>query len=186
MWTLTQVDTKSLRTILENSSVVKQILRRTPRLQMPNWYLGAGCIAQTVWNSLHGFELTRNIQDYDLAYFDSTDLSEETEEKTIRKAQSVLGDLGVTIDVKNEARVHLWYKKHFGNAIRPYRSIEDARLDDLLSMIVRPNMKQAEYFLTEDESTSREVYNQKAQKWVKAWPKLVVVPWETTGRHLRC
>jgi len=173
---------------------------------MPNWYLGAGCIAQTVWNSLHGFELTRNIQDYDLAYFDSTDLSEETEEKTIRKAQSVLGDLGVTIDVKNEARVHLWYKKHFSSAIRPYRSIEDAisswpttatsigvryeesgnllvyapfGLDDLLSMIVRPNMKQAEYFLTEDESTSREVYNQKAQKWVKAWPKLVVVPWKS-------
>ncbi len=213
MWTLTQADTKRLRTILENSSVVERILRRTPRLQMPNWYLGAGCIAQTVWNSLHGFELTRNIQDYDLAYFDSTDLSEETEEKTIRKAQSVLGDLGVTIDVKNEARVHIWYKKHFGNAIRPYRSIEDAisswpttatsvgvryeengnllvyapfGLDDLLSMIVRPNMKQAEYFLTEDESTSREVYNQKAQKWVKAWPKLVVVPWEMTGRPLRC
>ena len=159
-----------------------------------------------MWNSLHGFELTRNIQDYDLAYFDSTDLSEETEEKTIRKAQSELGDLGVTIDVKNEARVHLWYKKHFGNAIRPYRSIEDAisswpttatsigvrydengnllvyapfGLDDLLSMIVRPNMKQAEYFLTEDESTSREIYNQKAQKWVKAWPKLVVVPWKS-------
>ncbi len=173
---------------------------------MPNWYLGAGCIAQTVWNSLHGFEPTRNIQDYDLAYFDSTDLSEETEEKTFRKAQSVLGDLGVTIDVKNEAKVHLWYKKHFGNAIRPYRSIEDAisswpttatsigvryeengnllvyapfGLDDLLSMIVRPNMKQAEYFLAEDESTSREVYNQKAQKWVKAWPKLVVVPWKS-------
>ena len=206
MWTLTQADTKRLRTILENSSVVERILRRTPRLQMPNWYLGAGCIAQTVWNSLHGFELTRNIQDYDLAYFDSTDLSEETEEKTIRKAQSVLGDLGVNIDVKNEARVHLWYKKRFGNAIRPYRSIEDAisswpttatsigvryeengnllvcapfGLDDLFSMIVRPNMKQAEYFLTEDESTSREVYNQKAQKWVKAWPKLIVVPWKS-------
>src|SRR3989442_5188372 len=110
MLTLTQADTKRLRTILENSSVVERILRRTPRLQMPNWYLGAGCIAQTVWNSLHGFEPTRNIQDYELAYFDSTDLSEETEEKTIRKAQSVLGDLGVTIDVKNEARVHLWYK----------------------------------------------------------------------------
>jgi hypothetical protein len=173
---------------------------------MPNWYLGAGCIAQTVWNSFHGFELTRNIQDYDLAYFDSTDLSVETEERTIRKAQSALNDLGVTIDVKNEARVHLWYKKHFGNAIRPYQSIEDAiaswpttatsigvryeedgsllvyapfGLDDLLSIIVRPNRKQAEYFLTEDELTGREVYNQKAQKWVKAWPKLVVVPWES-------
>jgi hypothetical protein len=155
---------------------------------------------------LHGFRLTQNIQDYDLAYFDSTDLSEEAEESCIRKAQSVLGDLGVAIDVKNEARVHLWYGKHFGDAIRPYRSIEDAiaswpatatsigvryegdgnftvyapfGLGDLLSMIVRPNRKQVEYFLTRDESTRREAYNQKAQKWVRAWPKLVVVPWES-------
>ncbi len=206
MQTLAQEDTKRLRTILENNSVIERILRRTPSLQMPNWYLGAGCIAQTVWNSLHGFRLTQNIQDYDLAYFDSTDLSEATEERTIRKAQSVLSDLGVAIDVKNEARVHLWYSKHFGNGIRPYRSIEDAiaswpttatsigvryeedgnftvyapfGLGDLLSMIVRPNRKQVDYFLTRDESTSREVYNQKVQKWVNAWPKLVVVPWDS-------
>ncbi|HZY94104.1 MAG TPA: nucleotidyltransferase family protein [Candidatus Bathyarchaeia archaeon] len=206
MQTLAQEDTKRLRTILENNSVIERILRRTPSLQMPNWYLGAGCIAQTVWNSLHGFRLTQNIQDYDLAYFDSTDLSEATEERTIRKAQSVLSDLGVAIDVKNEARVHLWYTKHFGNGIRPYLSIEDAiaswpttatsigvryeedgnftvyapfGLGDLLSMIVRPNRKQVEYFLTRDESTSREVYNQKVQKWVNAWPKLVVVPWDS-------
>jgi uncharacterized protein len=185
--------------------VIEQILQRTPGLHMLNWYLGAGCIAQTVWNSLHGFELTRNIEDYDLAYYDSTDLSEETEDKTIRKAQSALGDLGVTIDVKNEARVHLWYNQHFGNAIRPYRSLEDAiaswpttatsigvryeengnltvyapfGLDDLFSMMVRHNKKQVEYFLRGDDSSIREVYNQKAQKWVRAWPKLVVVPWE--------
>ena len=206
MNSLVQEDTRRLRTILENNSVIERILLRASSLQMPNWYLGAGCIAQTVWNSLHGFRLTQNIQDYDLAYFDSTDLSEEAEEKTIRKAQSVLGDLGVNIDVKNEARVHLWYGKHFRNAIRPYRSIEDAidswpttatsigvryeengnfatyapfGLGDLLSMIVRPNRKQIEYFLARDESTSREVYTQKAEKWVRAWPKLVVVPWES-------
>src|SRR2546426_11685534 len=129
MNSLVQEDTRRLRTILENNSVIERILLRASSLQMPNWYLGAGCIAQTVWNSLHGFRLTQNIQDYDLAYFDSTDLSEEAEEKTIRKAQSVLGDLGVNIDVKNEARVHLWYKKHFGNAIR---------LTDLSKMQYRP------------------------------------------------
>ncbi len=206
MRTLTKEDTKRLEAILENSSVIEQILQRTLGLQMPNWYLGAGCIAQTVWNSLHGFELARNIEDYDLAYFDSTDLSEDAEDRRIRKVQSALGGLGVAIDVKNEARVHLWYKKHFGTAIRPYRSIEDAiapwpttatsigvrygedgdlmvcapfGLDDLLSMIIRPNRKQAEYFLSECDSTSREVYIQKAQKWVRAWPKLSVVPWES-------
>lgn len=148
----------------------------------------------------------QNIQDYDLAYFDSTDLSEEGEERYILEGRSILGDLGVTIDIKNEARVHLWYKNHFGLAIRPYTSIEDAigswpttatsigvryeesgnltvyapfGLGDLFSMIVRPNKRQAEYFLTSDESTSRDVYNAKARKWAKAWPKLVVIPWES-------
>jgi hypothetical protein len=30
------------------------------------------------------------------------------------------------IDVKNEARVHLWYKSHFGYDIPPYHSVEEA------------------------------------------------------------
>ena len=172
---------------------------------MPNWYLGAGCIAQTVWNALHGFEPTRYIEDYDLVYFHSTDLSEEMEGRCIRKAQATMADLGVNVDVKNEARVHLWYKKHFGEPIRPYTSIEDAiaswpttatsvgvrsqgngslrvyapfGLSDLFSMIVRPNKRQVEYFLRRDDSTSREVYVQKAEKWTKLWPRLSVLHWE--------
>jgi len=30
------------------------------------------------------------------------------------------------IDVKNQARVHLWYEKHFAYAIKPYPSLEAA------------------------------------------------------------
>ena len=203
---VTKDEVGRLQAMLEKNSVIERILRRAPTLLMPNWCLGAGCIAQTVWNLLHGYEPDLNIQDYDLAYFDSTDLSEEAEGKYILKARSILGDLGVTIDIKNEARVHLWYKNHFGLAIRPYTSIEDAvrswpttatsigvryegngalrvyapfGLSDLFSMIVRPNKKQVEYFPTGDESTSRDVYNAKAQKWARVWPKLVVIPWES-------
>lgn len=202
---VTKDEVRRLQAMLEKNSVTERILRRAPSLHMPNWCLGAGCIAQTVWNALHGFEPNVNIQDYDLAYFDSTDLSAEAEERYILTARSILGDLGVNIDIKNEARVHLWYKNHFGNAIRPYRTIEDAisswpttatsigvryeengnltvyapfGLSDLFSMIVRPNKTQVEYFLTRDQSTSRGVYLEKAQKWAKAWPRLVVIPWE--------
>jgi len=191
--------------MLESNSIIERILRSVPSLQMPNWYLGAGCIAQTVWNTLHGYEPDRNIEDYDLAYFDSDDLSEKAEGRFILRAQSILGDLGRVVDIKNEARVHLWYKNHFGYAIRAYSSIEDAigswpttatsigvrleengsltvfapfGLSDLFSMIVRPNKKQVEYFLTRDQSTSREVYNRKSEKWARAWPRLVVLPWE--------
>ena len=29
-------------------------LERLAVLELPGWYLGAGCIAQTVWNAAHG------------------------------------------------------------------------------------------------------------------------------------
>jgi hypothetical protein len=155
---------------------------------------------------LHHYEPNRNIEDYDLAYYDSNDLSEEAEERIILSAQSTLRDLNLPVDVKNQARVHLWYKNHFGQDIRPYQSAEDAirswpttatsigvrrdengnftvcapfGLTDLFSMIVRPNKTQAEYFLTREQRTSRLVYNRKAAKWAKAWPKLVIIPWES-------
>ncbi len=195
MPTVGREETERLRTVLERNCVVKQILRRTPKLRMPNWYLGAGCVAQTVWNVFHEYDPARNIQDYDLVYFDSTNLTEEGEEGYAQKVLSTLGDLGVTIDVKNQARVHLWYEREFGYPIAPYVSVEDAigswpttatsvgiryeengkfvvwapfGLSDLFSMIVRPNKKQV----------NREVYNKKAERWLMAWPKLIVVAWE--------
>ena len=182
--------------MLKNNQVINGILRRASGLQMPSWYLGAGCIAQTVWNLKHGFDPMQNIADYDLVYFDPTDLSEGGEQKYCAKAQSIFRELGGTIDVTNEARVHLWYEKEFGSPIQPYTSVEDAigsrpttatsigtkydesgkfalyaafGLGDLFSMIVRANKRQV----------SQEVYNKKAERWGKAWPKLTVIPWES-------
>ena len=37
-----------------------------------------------------------------------------------------LPEIGIRVDVKNEARVHIWYEARFGRAIQPYRSIADA------------------------------------------------------------
>ena len=206
MQDMTEKLVRRLQVELEKNSVIEQILTTVPLLGLPKWYLGAGCVAQTVWNSLHGYDPTRSIEDYDLAYFDSADLSEDAESRYIQAARLILGDLGITLDIKNQARVHLWYKNHFGLAIRPYYSIEDAicswpttatsigvryeengtftvfapfGLSDLFLMIIRPNKKQLEYFLTRNQSTSITVYNEKVQNWTSAWPKLVVIPWES-------
>ncbi len=32
----------------------------------------------------------------------------------VRRAAALFADLDVLIDIKNQARVHLWYKQHFG------------------------------------------------------------------------
>ena len=49
-------DTQQLLKILEKNKSVQFILEHAAELAMPDWYLGAGGIAHTVWNVLHGFE----------------------------------------------------------------------------------------------------------------------------------
>ncbi len=46
-------------------------------------------------------------------------------EEQVRAAASAAG-LDVEIDIKNEARVHLWYGERFGKEIEPYRSSAEA------------------------------------------------------------
>ena len=187
----TQVD--CLERILVQNKVIENILRLAPELQMPNWYLGAGCIAQTIWNKLHGFDLNCGIKDYDLVYYDPSNLSGEKEELYIQKGRELFKD--IPVEIKNEARVHLWYEKHFGYPIAPYQSVEDAintwpttatciavkyhdknqftvyapyGLNDLLGMIVRPNKTQI----------TKEIYLKKAERWKKIWHKLKIIPWD--------
>lgn len=184
---------RGLERLLRRSPTLRAVLDSAATLGLPQWYLGAGCVAQTVWNHLHGFDLAYGIKDVDLVYFDASDLTEASETATERRTNAVFGDLGVELDVKNEARVHLWYAQRFGEAIPPYTSSEDAistwpttassigvrydgdefivcapfGLDDMFDMIVRPNKRQV----------TQQVYERKAGRWAATWPKLTVLPW---------
>jgi uncharacterized protein len=40
-------------------------------------------------------------------------------------ADSIFSDLGITIEVANQARVHLWYPDFFGHPYAPLTSAED-------------------------------------------------------------
>lgn len=110
---------------LRANDALREALDRLPRLELPDSFLGAGCVAQTVWNLEHDRPPSAGIADYDLVYFDP-DVSEAAEHAARDHARMVLGDLGVTLDIKNQARVHLWYRERFGYDIRPYASVRDA------------------------------------------------------------
>ncbi len=101
-----------------------RILGRWDALALPDGWLVAGCLFQTVWNVLSGRDPTAGIKDYDLFYFDPDDLSAETEQAAGRRAEAVLSDLGIRVEVCNQARVHLWYERHFG---RPYARLASTR-----------------------------------------------------------
>jgi hypothetical protein len=184
---------QTLQTILQQNKLIQQIFDRANQIRMPQWYLGAGCIAQTVWNYLSGQELTAHISDLDLVYFDVQDRSYEEEHRHIHHIEELFKDISIPIDVKNQARVHLWYEKHFGYPIKPYQSLEDAinswpttatsigvtyrhnefvvyapyGLNDVFGMIVKPNKVQ----ITE------EIYVNKVTRWKQCWPQLTIMPW---------
>jgi hypothetical protein len=178
--------------IVERNPVVVEVLRRAEALALPDWYLTAGCLFQTVWNVLDGQDPTRGIRDYDLFYFDA-DPSWEAENAVIERAAQAFDQCGGEVEVRNEGRVHLWYEDHFGVPCRPYPSSAAAidsfaaqaccvgvRLDrgrydvyapfgfdDLFDFVMRPNPVQA----------PRAVYEAKAARWVELWPRLTVLPW---------
>jgi hypothetical protein len=103
----------------------RAILSRWSLLDLPNSWLVAGCLFQTVWNIQAGLRPESGIKDYDIFYFDPSDLSETAEEEAQAVAESVLGDLGIRVEVANQARAHLWYPTHFGYPYPPLRSVEE-------------------------------------------------------------
>jgi hypothetical protein len=179
--------------LVRANPVVSALLDELPRLALPDWYLGAGGIAQTVWNHLHGFSSTHGIDDYDIVYFDRDDLTEAGESATESSVLALASTRGAKVDVTNEARVHTWYERSFGRHLDPYRSAEQAiatwpttatsvgirsdesgfvvcapfGLADLFAMVVRANTTLID----------REVYEAKVRRWERLWPQLTILPW---------
>lgn len=112
-----------IRDALENE-FNRVILERLPSLQLPDAWLVAGCLFQTVWNLHCGRAPVAGIKDYDLFYFDGNDLSPESEAAVGERVAACYHDLGVTVEAKNQARVHTWYADWFGY---PYPALADSR-----------------------------------------------------------
>lgn len=102
----------------------RAILERWSALALPQGWLVAGCLFQTVWNLRSGWVPEAHIKDYDLFYFDAVDLSAAAEQRVQARVDALTADLGVTVEAKNQARVHLWYEDWFGH---PYPQLHSAK-----------------------------------------------------------
>jgi hypothetical protein len=183
----------TLEGIVLASPVLGPILREWSAISLPDCWLVAGAVVQTVWNDAFGFPPEHGLKDVDLVYFDDSDVSEIAEVRHAERIRRLFGGCPAAIDVKNEARVHLWYAEKFGREIAPYRSAVDAiatfptiatavgirpgssglcvaapyGLADLFGRVVRPNKV----------LISRAVYKGKLARWRPLWPGLTVIEW---------
>jgi hypothetical protein len=102
-----------------------EILTRLPDLDIPQAFVVAGCLFQTIWNIRSDRAPQADIKDYDIFYFDDSDLSWDAEDAVVRRCNALFGDLGVIVEIRNQARVHLWYEQHFGVAYPRLTSTKD-------------------------------------------------------------
>lgn len=100
-----------------------ELLLRLRSIGLPGCYLTAGCLFQTIWNRKSGNAADWGIKDYDVFYFDE-DTSWEAEDRVISEVAKVTDGLNVAVEVRNQARVHLWYPDRFG---RDYPQLTSTR-----------------------------------------------------------
>ncbi len=183
-----------LQAALQENRTLIEVLARAATMDLPGWYLVAGCLYQTVWNVVTGQPPEAGILDYDLDYFDDSDLSWEAEDEVIMAGNALFAGLPAPVQIRNQARVHLWYEPKYGIPCPPHTSTEaaidtyeattaclgvraeaDGRwriyaphgLSDVFNLVVRPNPVLA----------PEHVYRAKTDRWRKQWPQLTVLPW---------
>ncbi len=184
-------ESEFVATVLVNPDI-RAILTRLPALALNESWLVSGALFQTIWNVETGRPATHGIRDYDIFYFDA-DTSWDAENNAIERAVHLFADLNVDIEIRNQARVHLWYEEKFG---RPYPPLTNAcegidrflmhnaqvgirpcgtqfetyapkGLDDIEQMIVRPNIT---------ANFNAVLYVEKASRWKTLWPEITILP----------
>lgn len=174
-----------------------EILDYISELNLPNFYIAAGSIFQTIWNYYDSRELNFGIKDLDVIYFNNNDLRVEKDLEyynSINKYARFKG-FNYEIDVSNEARMHLWKMEHNqGVKVEPYKNSEDAiskwiatvhaigitkennqikvyapyGLSDIFSKTIRP---------IKHDRNSKELYDKKAAGWAKRFNNLTIIEW---------
>lgn len=155
-------------------------------LNLSNSWIAAGYVRNYCWDILHGYNQKTLLEDVDIIYYDSSDLSFDKEIEY--EKQLIIKKPRHNWSVKNQARMHITNKS------KPYADIADAMrhwpetatavgirmdwdnqihimaplgLEDLFDLNIRKssNFQNIDYF-----------HNRiKSKKWLHKWPKLRII-----------
>ncbi len=180
--------------VLSETDWMRESLELLQDMNLSDGWITAGAIYNLVWNKLTDRSSNYGIKDIDIAYYDG-DMSWEAEDKVIQRGHVKFANSIKPVEIRNEARVHLWFPKHFGFEIDPLKNSREgierysakihcvaARLQqdgdieilapyglsDLFSFEFKPNK-----FYAENEAT----YQKKAIRAKAMWPELQIYDW---------
>jgi hypothetical protein len=183
----------ALEQMIRDEPVLMEVLHGIADL--PQGLLVAGAIYNMVWNKLTRRPALNGVADIDVFYFDDSDLSYDAEDVVIQRLAALFVHLPLPVQVRNQARVHLWFEQKFDQPFTRLASADEmlgryaskthaigARLnadgtmefvapfglDDIFSFRIVPNP------LLPNNRTAHE---KKAARARSVWPEITVVPW---------
>ena len=189
---MTDLETR-LVDIVRADPGLMHVLTTVRGLGLNDWRVFSGAVYQSVWNAVTDRPVGYGRNDYDLGYFDP-DVSWDAEDAVIRRVAAAFDEpFRSEVEVRNQARVHIWFPDRFGEPYEPLTGTDEALsrfvapafavgvrleaddsisvaapfgLEDVFSMTLRPNPNRP-----------------LAKGWDKAvtsararWPELTVIP----------
>lgn len=184
----------ALEAILRADPVIWPAIEVARALDLPDWMIVSGAIYNTVWNHLTGKPAGHGIRDVDLFYHDASDLSWDAEDRIIRKGAAHFAGLSLPVEIRNQARVHLWYTQRFGGVVPAFTSSTHAldyfaaethavgvRLDadDQLAIVAPFGLDHVfSLRMVPNRGTdNRRTHTEKSARAKALWPDLTVEDW---------
>lgn len=183
------LNTGSVLDLALSNPINAELARRLAKLHLPECMLTAGCLFQPVWNRRSERPAGWGVKDYDVIYFDQ-DLSWEAEDEVIQEVRQACADLDVNVEVRNQARVHLWYPEKFGRGYPQLHSASDG-IDHYLvaatcvgldiasgELYATHGLQELEAGLlrTNPLNAQPDLFARKAQSYQARWPWLTIAP----------
>jgi hypothetical protein len=184
----------ALEEILRADGMVWPAIERARDLDLPDWMVVSGALYNTVWNHLTGKPAGHGIKDIDLFYHDASDLSWDAEDAIIKRGAAYFEGISLPVEIRNQARVHLWYQQRFGGDVPVFRASAHAlehfasethavgvRLDarDRLSVTAPFGLDHIFGFrmVPNRQTDNSRTHSAKAARAKALWPELVVEAW---------
>lgn len=189
-----------LKRIVRQDALLWSALCAARDLDLPDWLIVSGAVYNNVWNALTGRPSGYGVKDIDLFYHDPSDLSFEAEDRVIQQASPKFEALAVPVEIRNQARVHLWYENRFGGPCPRYLTSAHALdyfaaethavgirmneldeievvapfgLDHIFSFRLRPNRR----------LDNLNTYREKVGRVKTLWPEVQADDWEAPGEN---
>lgn len=168
------------------------VLTTVRALDLADWRVFSGAVYQSVWNALTDRPAGYGRKDFDLGYFDP-DTSWDAEDVVIRRVAAAFDEpFASAVEVRNQARVPIWFPAHFGEPYDPIDCTDEALerfvtpafavgvrletddtvsvaaplgLEDMFGLILRPNPRRG---VAKD-------WDRVVEKLTARWPELQVV-----------